>query len=391
MINLSPSDFQRLANQKQPTCISIYMPTEKAGAETRKNPIRFKNLIKEAESKIKQLDQSTEEPQDILDLARGYVDNHDFWQHQDCGLAFFINGENIKYYRLPYVFEERVEVSDRFYLKPLLPVITNDSKFYLLALSQNEVKFFLGSHYSINQIDLPESVPPSLAEALKYDDPEKQTQYHSGNPGNSPIYHGQGVGTTDNKDEIRRFFQAIDNGLQKALQEEKTPLILAGVEYLLPIYKEVNSYNNLLDKGVLGNPENVAASDLHDSAWKIVEPHLTAARKEDIDKYNQLAGDSEASSELEQIVAAAAKGQVDTLFVMSNAQYWGTFDLQSNQVTIHPEATQDSMDLIDFAATKTYLQGGKVYILESADMPENTAMSAIFRYPIYAPADKVTS
>ena len=391
MINLSPSDFQRLANQKQPTCISIYMPTEKAGAETRKNPIRFKNLIKEAESKIKQLDRSTEEPQDILDLARGYVDNHDFWQHQDCGLAFFINGENIKYYRLPYVFEERVEVSDRFYLKPLLPVITNDSKFYLLALSQNEVKFFLGSHYSINQIDLPESVPGSLAKALEYDDPEKQTQYHSGNPGNSPIYHGQGVGTTDNKDEIRRFFQAIDNGLQKALQEEKTPLILAGVEYLLPIYKEVNSYNNLLEKGVLGNPENVAASDLHDSAWKIVEPHLSAARKEDIDKYNQLAGDSEASSELEQIVGAAAKGQVDTLFVMSNAQSWGTFDLQSNKVTVHSEATRDSMDLIDFAATKTYLQGGKVYILESENMPTNTAMSAIFRYPVYAPADKVTS
>ena len=89
---------------------------------------------------------------------------------------------------MPHSFDEHVEVGDRFYLKPLVPVLTNDSKFYLLALSQNEVKFYLGSHYSINEIELPKGVPPSLAEALKYDDPEKQTQFHSGDAGGSPLF-----------------------------------------------------------------------------------------------------------------------------------------------------------------------------------------------------------
>ncbi|MDJ0573484.1 MAG: hypothetical protein QNJ53_31205 [Pleurocapsa sp. MO_192.B19] len=51
MTELSRADFQTLA-QENSTCISIYMPAEKAGAETRKNPIRFKNLIREAEEKI---------------------------------------------------------------------------------------------------------------------------------------------------------------------------------------------------------------------------------------------------------------------------------------------------------------------------------------------------
>jgi hypothetical protein len=41
-----------------------------------------------------------------------------------------------------------VVVSDRFHLKPLLPLLTGDGKFYLLTLSQeDEVKFFEGSRF----------------------------------------------------------------------------------------------------------------------------------------------------------------------------------------------------------------------------------------------------
>ena len=389
MIELSVSDFQQLAEEES-TCVSIYMPAEKAGAETRKNPIIFKNLIREAQEKLEQQNKSTAKLIAAIDSAQGYIEDYDFWQHQDLGLAFFINANGIKYYRLPYSFERQLDISDRFNLKPLLPVITNDSKFYLLALSQNQVRFFFGSHYSISQLKLPNSVPTSLAEALKYDDPEQQQQYHSGDTGTNPIYHGQGVGTTDNKDEIKRFFQQIDSGLQQALQEENTPLILAGVEFLLPIYHEVNSYAHLLATGVTGNPEHVALEDLHASAWSIIKPHLETQRKQDIDKFNQLSDSKEASSQLEQVVAAAATGGVDTLFIAKNAQCWGELDLQSNKVIINPEATEDSIDLVDLAATKTYLQGGKVYILEFQEMPDNTAMSAIFRYPVYAATTKVT-
>ena len=390
MMELSHSKLQNLAEQRGSISVSIYMPAEKAGAETRKNSILFKNSISEAEKKLEQTDKATPEITESLNSAKKYIDDHDFWQHQDLGLAFFINTNSIEYYRLPYSFEGQVEISDRFYLKPLLPLVTNDSKFYLLSLAQNQVQFFLGSHYSIKQIELPESVPTSLAEALKYDDPEKQQQYHSGDPGKNPIYHGQGVGTTDNKDEIKRFLQQVDSGLQEILKAENTPLILAGVEFLLPIYHETNSYTNLLEKGITGNPENVSPEKLHQQAWEIIEPHFADQRKQAIDNFGRLADTDEASSQIEQIVSAAVTGQVETLFVAKNAQYKGEFDPQSNKVTIHSEPTLDSVDLVDLAAIKTYLQGGKVYILDFQDMPDNTAMSAIFRYPVYSNATEVT-
>ena len=393
MTELSRSDFQILAGENS-TCVSIYMPAEKAGAETRKNPIRFKNLLREAEDKIEHQSESTPELSDSIESAKAYIENYDFWQHQDYGLAFFINRDGVKYYRLPYSFEESIQVSNGFYLKPLLPVLTNDSKFYLLALSQNEVRFFLGSHYAINEIKLPNGIPPSLAEALKYDDPEKQQQFHSGDGGGggaTTIYHGQGVGTTDNKDEIKRFFHQINNALVATFQQETTPLILAGVEFLLPIYQEVNSYNNLLEEGITGNPENVSAEDLHSSAWSIIEPHLTAARQSAMDKYHSLSSTGEATSKLESIVAGAANGQVDTLFVADDAQCYGSFDRQTNKVEIDPEATEDNIDLIDFAVTQTYLQSGNVYIVEPSQIPETAKAIAILRYPVYGETTNTTA
>ena len=389
MIQLSQSELQKLATESNYPCISIYMPAEKAGAETRKNSIRFKNLLSEAAEKVAEMfDKSAlEEP---LQSAETYIENYDFWQHQDCGLAFFIDRSGVKYYRLPSSFAELVVVGDRFHLKPILPVIANDSKFYLLALSQNQVRFFFGSHYSINEIKLPENVPPSLAEALKYDDPEKQTQFHTGDAGGSPIYHGQGVGTTDNKDEIKRFFDKVDDGLKSVLQEENTPLILAGAEFLLPIYQEANSYNNLLEEGVIGNPENKSAEELHQQAWSIIEPLLVAQRKEAIDQYYNLSGTGEATQKLEEIVPAAVNGQIDTLFVRANTQKWGKFEQQENKVTVYAEKEDYSVDLLDLAATNTFFQGGKIYVMDEDKMPEDTLMMAILRYPIYAPTEKVT-
>ena len=390
MTLLSQTEIEKLASKISFPCVSLYMPTEKAGAETKKNSIRFKNLLSKAETKLEQLGNNSDFSES-LKSAKSYIENYDFWQHQESGLAFFVSQEGVKYYRLGREFAEMTVVGDRFYLQPLLPIINQDTRFYLLALAQNQVKLFLGDRSSLTQLELPEDVPPSLAEALKYDDPEKQTQYHSGDSGNSPIYHGQGVGTTDNKDEILRFFQQINNGIESTFNAEQIPLILAGVEYLLPIYHEANSYNNLVAKGVIGNPENVASEKLHKQSWAIIAEKLETDKQQQIKRYGEIAATEETSDRFEDIVAGAANGQIDTLFLVPGSQKWGRYDSQSNKVEIHQEQQNNSVDLVDFVAVNTYLQGGKVYTIDSNQMSSDSKMMAILRYPTYAEVGKATA
>ena len=381
---LSKEELKNLLDLRDKFCVSIYMPTEKAGTETRQNPIRFKNLVNEAESKLVSSGLSASQVDEFLQAAKALIDNYDFWQHQETGLACFISQNQMHYYRLPHSFVELVEVSDRPCLKPLLPLITGDNQFYLLALAQNEIRLFQGNPYSIQEIDLPEAVPGSLAEALRYDIPEKQLQSHSVRSDRSLVFHGQGVGTTDNKDAILRYFQLVDRGLQSLLQDEPKPLILAGVEYLLPIYQEANSYSHLLKEGITGNPENLSPEELHSSAWQIIQPHFQQARQEAIAKYQELLGVGQASADLKQIVPAAYHGQIDTLFIAAEVQYWGNFEPETNSIEIEANPTPENVDLLDFAAVNTFLQGGMVYMMAQEQMPNTESVAAIFRYPVYA-------
>ncbi|MBD2435473.1 hypothetical protein H6G69_01485 [Nostoc sp. FACHB-110] len=73
-------------------------------------------------------------------------------------------------------FQELVVVSDRFHIKPLLHLINNDGKFYVLALSQQDLKFFEGTRSSLNKVVV-ENLPKSLDEALLYDETAKDAQF----------------------------------------------------------------------------------------------------------------------------------------------------------------------------------------------------------------------
>ncbi len=388
---LSKTELKDLLTTKNENCISIYMPTHEAGPETRQDPIRLKNLIakvdKELTDKGLNDNQKTELLQPIERLLES--ENNEFWQHQSKGLVIFRSDTEYRTYRLPIEFPELTIVGNNFYFKPLVPLLSENGEFLILALSQNWVRLLKASHHTVEEIELQsQEVPRGLADALRYDDPEKSLQYHSQNRGSSksPIYHGQGVGTTDNKNEIWRFLQKLDAGLQPYLQEQGLPLILAGVGYLLPIYREANTYANFLDEIIEGNPEVTSKEELQRLGWEKVRSHFQEDKEKAIQEYHQLAGNGQASSRLEDIVIAAHNGQVDTLFVDRNWQKWGTIDPQDYSVAID-DKNPESRDLADFAAIQTFLQDGKVYPIEN-DRFEDTSIAAIFRYPVVAAKSK---
>ncbi|HZD55369.1 MAG TPA: hypothetical protein VE136_01500, partial [Anaerolineales bacterium] len=99
-------------------------------------------------------------------------------------------------------------------------------------------------------------------------------------------------------------------------------------------------------------------------------------------RYRQLAGQSseQASSDIREIVSAAYFERVDELFLALNLQQWGTFDPDSNTVTLHPHHEPGDEDLYDLAAVQTFLNNGVVYALEPDRMPADAEVAAIFRY-----------
>jgi hypothetical protein len=380
---ISIDELKTLVERREGVCVSIFMPTHRTSPETKQDPIRFKNLLKEAEKRLITSGLRLSQAKKLLKPAKTLVKDNFFWQHQADGLAVFISPEVLRYFHLPFRFEELLVVTDRFHIKPLLHLFSNDGRFDILALSQNEVRLFQCTRYGITEIE-PEGVPRSLKEALKYDEPEKQLQYHTRTPGGTgeraAIFHGHGVGIDDAKDNILRYFRQIDHGLRELLLEERSPVVLAGVEYLLPIYREANTFLNLMDKGVTGNPEGLRAEELHEQALKIVEPYFLKALEDASAQYRQLAGSGRTATDVKEIVPAAYNGRVDILFVSVGIQQWGKVDAMTFRVLLHEKPESGDQDLSDLAAVYTFLKGGKVYAVEPQKVPDEAPLAALLRY-----------
>jgi hypothetical protein len=389
MAILSIDELKILVANPQPPCVSLYMPTQKAGAEIRQNPIRFKNLIREAEEQLDALGIRHTEAVNFLESAME-LDRGDFWEHQDEGLVVFIAENLFRYYCLPRDCSELVVVGQQFHVKPLLHLINNDGNFYVLALSQKNVKFFAGTGYSFNEVPV-ENMPQNLEATLLEDVLQKGVQHRitkskggTSNPFQHPgSFHGQGSPDQDRHlADILQFCYAVDTVLHEKLREEKAPLVLAGVEYLFPIYQQANTYPHLLAESINGNPETITSEQLHDEAWRIVSPSFQENKRAGIELYERLVGEDtgRATNNIKEIIPAAYYHRVDTLFVSVSEQKWGKFDSENTIVELHTEPEPDDEDMLDFAAVHTLLNGGIVYTLESQDMPNGSTVAAIFRY-----------
>lgn len=384
---IKKSELQRIINERSDTCISIYLPMVRVGPNVQGNATRLKNALSDSEKALKEKGLREREIEELLEAPRQLLSESPFWQHQLDGLAVFISPDVFETYRLPLDFEPLTLVSDRFHIKPILPLFSDDGRFYILALSQGSVRLFQGTREIVDEIEL-ENAPRSMDDALWYDDPEAELQHHTttsgagGEPAAEPgvVHHGQGVTDDEDLQRLRRYFHHVSKGVQEQLGDEEAPLVLAAVDYLHPIYKEVASSPHLLEEGIEGNPDELSGEMLHEKAWQIVEPLFKKAKEEAVERYKQMAHSEQASDDLELIVPAAVQGRVDALFVAVGMQKWGSYDLDTHSIEVHDKAQNGNEDLLDFAAVQTMAFGGTVYAVDPTEVPGQTPIAAVFRF-----------
>ncbi len=382
---LNPNDLQSLIGVTGNRCISLYMPTHRFGSEQQEDPIRLKNLLAEAEAKLTVQGIRRPQIQKLMRPAEELLWNSDFWRYQSEGLAVFLSTDFSRIYRLPVAFEELLVIANNFHIKPLLSLFNKDGRFYILALSLNKIRLFSATRDSISEIAL--SIPTAMRDFLWMDEPERQLQFHStsnasgGAKGQSVVFHGQGIGEQD-KTNILRFFQFFNQKLSPLLEDKTIPMLLAGVDYLLPIYEEANIYPNLLKGRLIGNPEKENIKELHGDAWQIVEPTFEENQRRAVEKFEQLKGQQSnlVTSDLKTAVQAAKFGRVETLFVPLGVQKWGRYDVENNKVILEDEPTSENEDLLDFAAAQTILNSGQVFAVQPDELPGNGDLAAFLRY-----------
>jgi len=395
------ADLNRLAEWEREPAVSIYVPTHRTGREVRQNATRLKNALSEAVDKLATRGMRRSEAEQLLEPARQFQTDGSALQQSD-GLAVFAGPELFRYYRVPLSFDQQVTVGVRFRLHPLIPLLEGDGRFLVLALSQNRVRLLEGSHFTVRELH-PENLPESMQEALKIDEYQDVLQHHSTGTamsadlsqgagprgttaGQTQVHHGQGSAgkEIEKRDEILQFFHRIDRGLNDFFHDERVPLVFAGVEYLFPLFRETCSYASLVDRPAAGNPDELDATALHHRAWPLVEPIFQETREALLRRYGDHASRDLATSEVEQVVVAARRGQVETLLAAAHAELRGTVDETTGETNVSDAADEEAEDLVNYATIQTLIHSGEVMTIPSRRMPNGAPLAAVLRYPAEA-------
>jgi hypothetical protein len=379
---ITTSELQELVSAEGKWCVSIYMPTHPAGQEGQQDAIRLRNLVTRAEEQLIAHGLRTQQAGEILQPILDLPDDPASWRQRKHGLAVFRTDTSFATYWLATPLDESVVVDMRFHIKRLLPAINANPQFYVLAVSRNRVRLLKATWHGTELLH-PTGLPTNIEEALNLQGADRGEQVHSGMRGDlgkaAGVFHGQGGHRDTCKEELVEYFRAIDRSLGPVLRESSWPLVLAGVEYELAIFREVSSCRRIAAESLYGSFDYVEDQSLCMHALPIAQKLSDRVRRNAIAKYCSLADTNLTSNEVEKIIPAAYRGQVDTLLVDYRGEEFGRYSPERNWIEF-VSAPDAALDLVELSIAQTLRHQGAVYAATAGELCGPGPLRAIFRY-----------
>lgn len=272
-------DIETLALANGESHVSLYMPTVKAGKETRQNPTRFKNLLKRAREELSTQGVSQDTVESLLKPVEDYAADPEVWKQQDRALAIFVSSQVFRVINVPFEVEEQVIAGPRFHLKPIVRLLLADTDFYALKIGLGGSRLHHGNRYSVHPVEVP-GMPDGMEDALSNDDfdtPHKTGQRMPAQHGaQATAIHAHATADEKLNRDIDRYLRRLERSVSEYLNGRHEPLVLAGTDYLLPVYRTHNRYRALVDEDVSTNPNSLDDDALREAAWGTLSPDGTS-------------------------------------------------------------------------------------------------------------------
>ncbi|MEV0646734.1 hypothetical protein AB0I28_15865 [Phytomonospora sp. NPDC050363] len=361
----SRPQIDTLLNRRGPASVSIYLPTDPTNPNAA--PIAFKDLAKRAIDQLREAGTGKHEVTALEEHFADLVDDGEFWRFQARSLAVFATPERLTTFRLPNHLQPQAAVADRFHVKPLLRSVTFPQTAYLLALAQGSLRLLeIAEGVTPERIkvpDLPDDVADAVGKAtIKHRAPERRVQ-----------------GSEGQKMRMRQYARQIDAALRPVLPADGVPLILAGTEPLLSIFREVCSYPDVAENTVAGNPEDRGDGELAAAGREVLDEVHAAELKDLQTLFEERASRGRTLFDPGDVARFATQGAVDTVFVDFDATVPGEVD-DAGEVTYADGDDAVAYGIVDEIARRVWLSGGRVLAVRREDVPGGGEVAAILRY-----------
>jgi Bacterial archaeo-eukaryotic release factor family 3 len=374
-------DLKTILSAEGP-CLSAYMPLSTAppSQSVKANALEWKETLRALEPKLQQYGAAGRE---LVDSMRDWDGVLQGRQPEGRSLAVLRSHDVFVATWIEEAVKSRADIGPHFYIRPLLPDLTREKAFYILALSQKNVRLLRCTSRSSEEVALPSHTAAGFDDYMNTAKPDHMLDNRS-TPGPS-MGASKGVmfstsSEREDKDEyLAHFYRQIDRGVEEILHGKTEPVVLAGVEYEIALYRSLNSKLRLAQESVQGAPNSLKSGEMHARALDAMLRCYEKKTDDALAQYNHKVG-AGASNRLKDVVTAAHDGRVLTLLVSDSLERTGVFDEETHTVKGRETGTSEDEDLINDAAVQTILHAGQVFVVPNGKMPNGAPLAAIFRF-----------
>jgi hypothetical protein len=376
MAVLNRDDFRQLAEyQSTASCaVTLYISAENAGklAFEEVHQKALKSRLNDIRRQLKDRGWGEHAIDPWMRPAYDLISDRDFWHQPAYGVALYLSPEGMQSFHLTYPLPDQSYLGPRFWLRPVLPELSRQTEAFVLSLSKHRIRLLKANHFGAREYDLPQEAPRKLQDLLQYYDFERELRKNeAGVPMDQAANtHGADPDQDDEYKYLQDYFLRLQEALHDYLQDEQTPVVLAGTEEDVHRFRQVNHHFNLYSEALFGNHDKYTKEAIHRELYPVLEQMDRGREQYYRRRYQERSGTGLTTYQAEEIVLGALDGRNEALFVPYNLHWPGTVDHQQRQVRFSQDLHTHE-DLLDQAAVHSFLQGGEVFLVQEAgEIPE---------------------
>jgi hypothetical protein len=361
---MNRNDIRFLQSLRGYPALSILAPTHRSFPENRQDPIRVKNLVKQAGERLLS-EFSKREVEPLLSRLNALAAEIDYDYTLD-GLALFVNQDLAQKFYLPFQIKERVVVDQTFATRDLVYALNRSPRYWVLALSEQPTRLYEGWRDTLIEV-------AANGFPMAYEGPGAT----------EPMPGGRGINKSAYRDERhRQFFRQVDAAFGQIAKVDLLPLVVVGVDRYLAFFNEVSSNKNLLATTLTGSHDKTPAHELAKLVWPLVESHLARQREQVLQELDAAVSAGKYASGIDAAWRMAHEGRGAVLLVEEDFHYPARVDASGLHLTpadelVGPEVFDDAVDeLIETVLDKN----GRVVFVENGALAAHQRLAMILRY-----------
>ncbi len=374
--------------------LSVYFPLDPRQTDLRGPAARLRALAVRAAEGLAAHGVGAEQAEELLGALDEIAGGLDLAHHRDQGFGFFATPRWSRMVTLPVSIPEALVVGSSFHLKPLLPLISRNLRFAVLALSAGDARLYAATPYAWEELAL--DILPDALEAGPLDaGPLEAGAFLPGAvealaetqnaPAGSRRRGGARAVEAAARDgrhaELLEDVGRVANAVRRALADDTAPLVLAAEASMVGHFRRLARLPQLHPQALTGNPFALAPGELHARATELMRPVLDDAPEAVLEQVRARLGSAEPSVGIrfEEILARAREGRVEAIVVAEDQALWGA-GAGATAVVAHGHQVAAEPDLLNEAAVETLRHGGRAYALPLERLPRHVPAVAVYRF-----------